>query len=45
MKGLSNSKEYVVIVKTSEKVIYHFIERDNEMRDTIYTFSDKELDY
>ncbi|MGV4321205.1 hypothetical protein [Bacillus mojavensis] len=43
---LNEDSEYVIIVNTEEgDVIYHFIERDNLMCDTIYTFSDNEIDY
>ncbi|MGX5609673.1 hypothetical protein ACWKTZ_25190 [Bacillus cereus] len=37
--------EYVIIVSTEIKTIYHFVERESSMRDVIYTFSNEELSY
>lgn len=44
IKILKN-KEMVIIAKTDTKTIFHFIERETEMRDTIYTFSNEEIVY
>lgn len=44
-KQMGQQTEHVCIVRTGETVIYHFIERESELRDTVYTFSDKELEF
>jgi hypothetical protein len=41
---IKENDEYVIIINKDKKTIYHFIEREREYRDTIYTFSDEELD-
>jgi hypothetical protein len=43
--NLGNKIEYVVVVKIDDKTIFHFVERELSMCDTIYTFSDIELVY
>lgn len=42
---IDEADEYVVIVETNNTTIYHFVERESSLRDTIYTFSDDEIDY
>lgn len=44
-QNLSQSEEYVIRINTDVKMIYHFIERESEMRDIVYTFSNDEIDY
>lgn len=42
---IAERNENVVFITTENKIIYHFIERESSKCDTIYTFSDDEIDY
>jgi hypothetical protein len=44
-KEIKNNKCIVLYVNTTDQIIYHFIEREYYQQDTVYTFSDKEIDF
>lgn len=42
---LLQTKEKVLVVQLENLLIYHFIERDSNLHDTIFTFSNDEIEF